>query len=117
MKTFKTISVAAFLSLTSAYAAAEEIVWDQPSATPAYHQNFNFEGNSALYKSDVRKLQKALAEKGFYKGRIDGIWGGQTSQAVLDYQAVNQQALTGTVTVGTLRDLGVYVDEQRYNKR
>lgn len=110
----------ALFCLISSASFAEEIIWSQPAQTPAYseaptyHENLNFEGNAALRKSDTRKLQKALAAKGFYKGKIDGIWGAQTTQAILDYQAVNEQALTGTVTVGTLRDLGVYVNERNY---
>jgi hypothetical protein len=105
---------AAALCLASFSAQAEGIIWKQPSTMNTYHENLNFEGNATLYPSDVRKLQRALADRGFYKGRIDGIWGGQTSQAILDYQAVHQQALTGTVTKGTLRDLGVFIDEDRY---
>jgi peptidoglycan hydrolase-like protein with peptidoglycan-binding domain len=114
------LSLVVLLCLISSASFAEEIIWSQPAQTPAYsqapayHENLNFEGNAALRKSDARKLQKALAAKGFYKGKIDGIWGAQTTQAILDYQAVNEQALTGTVTVGTLRDLGVYVNEKNY---
>jgi Putative peptidoglycan binding domain len=100
---------------------AEEIVWDQPqvqSAAPdaqyGLHENLNFEGNAKLKPKDVRKLQMSLREKGFYKGPIDGLWGGKTTQALLDYQGVNEQALTGTVTVGTLSDLGVNVRESDY---
>ncbi len=100
------------------YAYASEIVWDQPEPVvktqQGLHENLNFEGNATLTKSDVTKLQTSLKNKGFYKGRIDGLWGGQTTQALLDYQATNQQAMTGTVTFGTLKDLGVNVDARRY---
>lgn len=112
--TLKILFAAVLLCLATAPAGAEEIIWKQPATTPAYHENLHFEGNSILRKSDVRKLQKSLAEKGFYKGRVDGIWGGMTTQAILDYQAVHEQALTGTVTVETLRDLGVHVNERNY---
>lgn len=91
-----------------------EIVWDQPGATRHYSQNLNFEGNATLHPSDVRQLQRSLAAKGFYKSRIDGLWGGRTTQAILDYQAVHQQALTGTVTMATLAELGVYPDQRNY---
>lgn len=111
---FTTLSFAALLCMIGTTVQAEEIIWKQPSTEKVYHQNLNFEGNSTLYKSDVRKVQKALAGQGYYKGQIDGIWGGLTSQAILDYQAVHQQALTGTLTVETIRDLGVRIDEDRY---
>ena len=112
---FQILFTIALVGFAAAPAQAEHIIWKQPSSKPALHQNLNFEGNASLTPADTRKLQKALAAKGFYKGRIDGIWGGQTSQALLDYQAVNQQALTGTVTAATLRDLGVHIDKQAYN--
>ncbi len=111
-----TLIVSALLCLTALPASAEEIIWKQPSSMQGYYQNLHFEGNATLSKADVRKLQKSLARKGFYKGRIDGIWGGRTTQAVLDYQAVHQQAQTGTVTIRTLRDLGVHLDTERHRE-
>jgi peptidoglycan hydrolase-like protein with peptidoglycan-binding domain len=81
------------------------------------HKNFEFTGNARLNKTDTRKLQQALKDRGFYKSTVDGIWGGQTTQAILDYQAVNMQPLTGTVNAGTLTDLGVYIDSTYYANR
>lgn len=78
------------------------------------HQNLDFDGGKALTKTDVKKLQRALSSRGFYKGSIDGLWGGQTTQAILDWQGATQQPLTGTVTLGTMRDLGVEVDAKKY---
>lgn len=111
----KVFFVAALLCLitTYSYAHSDDIVWKQPAATFAPRQNLHFEGNATLRKADVRKLQEALSAKGFYKGGIDGIWGGQTSQAILDYQALHQQPLTGTLTVETLQELGVRVKANR----
>lgn len=85
-----------------------------PRASNGLHQNMDFDGGRLLQKSDVKKLQTALKSRGFYKGSIDGIWGGQTSQAILDYQSVNELPLTGTVNFGTLEDLGVNIDETKY---
>lgn len=73
------------------------------------HQNLNFDGNATMGHNDVMKLQKALRARGYYHGKIDGLWGGQTTQAILDYQGANEQALTGTMTPATLTDLGVRV--------
>ena len=114
--TFKTLFSAsvAVLCMTAASGNAEEIIWKQPSAMHGYHQNLHFEGNARLHRYDVRKLQKSLAERGFYRGRIDGVWGGRTTQAILDYQSVHGEPQTGTVTTETLRDLDVYVNENRY---
>lgn len=118
MRGFLTIIAVVAVFGFNIYAHASEIIWDQPSrasySANGLHENLNFEGNAVLAKSDVSRLQASLKDKGFYKGKIDGLWGGQTTQAVLDYQAVNEQAQTGTVTIGTLRDLGVSVDARRY---
>lgn len=94
--------------------ARAEIIWEKPFEPGGYHQNLNFEDHDNLHRADVRKLQKSLAARGFYKGRIDGIWGGMTTQAILDYQAVQQMPLTGTVTIATLNELGVYPDRKTY---
>lgn len=113
MDRFKLLFITVFLCILTV-AARAEIVWDQPYSGQDYRQNLNFEGNDTLHPADVRKLQKSLAAKGFYKGRIDGLWGGRTTQALLDYQAVHQQALTGTVTIATLHELGIYPDQRLY---
>jgi peptidoglycan hydrolase-like protein with peptidoglycan-binding domain len=110
----KIFCAATALCLATGAASANDIIWQQPTRT-GYHRNYNFEGNSVLYKDDVMKLQRALARRGYYRGRIDGIWGGKTTQALLDYQSVNDMPMTGTVTTGTLHDLGVNIDERRYN--
>ena len=70
-------------------------------------------GGKDLERSDVRKVQRSLAAQGFYKGRIDGFWGEQTSEAILNYQTAHQQERTGTATVETLQEFGVRMDEER----
>lgn len=115
----KTIfTAAALFALTGA--AQANIIWDAPlagaAASSAYHtqrepsySQRGFDGGYALGRSDVRKLQKSLAEDGFYKGSIDGLWGGQTTQAILDYQGVNNKPLTGKLSANELREFGVRV--------
>lgn len=36
--------------------------------------------------SDVKNMQQALKEQGYYKGSVDGIWGNQTSSALSDFK-------------------------------
>ena len=36
--------------------------------------------------SDVKSIQKALKDKGYYKGNVDGIWGNQTSSAISNFK-------------------------------
>ncbi|MGF1547132.1 MAG: peptidoglycan-binding protein [Thiotrichales bacterium] len=54
----------------------------------------------------MRNVQTALRDAGFYKGPIDGIYGGLTKQAVDQYQAKNGLA-RGGLTMDTLDALKV----------
>nr|DAD84079.1 MAG TPA: spore cortex-lytic enzyme [Podoviridae sp. ctoqT5] len=36
--------------------------------------------------TDVREMQKALKDQGYYKGNVDGVWGNQTSSALSNYK-------------------------------
>ncbi len=39
-----------------------------------------------MKKAEAKRLQRALKAKGFYHGAIDGIWGQQSNQAVIDFK-------------------------------
>ncbi|MCV6576259.1 MAG: TIGR02594 family protein [Cohaesibacter sp.] len=39
-----------------------------------------------MTKQEVKRLQKALKAKGFYYGKIDGIWGPQSRQAIIKFK-------------------------------
>ena len=62
-----------------------------------------------LNRADIKKVQRSLAQEGYYKGSIDGIWGVETSQAILDYQSVRYPGQTD-VTVDTLQEFGIRMD-------
>jgi len=53
------------------------------------------------------EVQQALNQQGYYQGPIDGIIGQGTSAAIAAYQRDNGLRVTGTITRGLLRDLGV----------
>ncbi len=53
----------------------------------------------------MRKLQTILKEKGYYKGKIDGIYGILTKNALTQYQIDNHLS-TGALTIETLQKLG-----------
>lgn len=98
--------------------APAEIIWDQPGASTVkkpnsnfYRSTNNFEGGLTLGAADVRTLQKELSRQGFYKGSIDGKWGGQTSQAILDYQSVHEMPLTGKLSAVELQQFGIVVPD------
>lgn len=55
----------------------------------------------------TRDLQHALAQKGFYRGPIDGIYGNLTRNAVSAFQRSNNMAVTGRVNAEMVRALGL----------
>lgn len=57
--------------------------------------------------STVTAVQQDLANLGYYKGPVDGLYGRQTRDAVARYQSNQKLAVTGTLTMQTLRSLGV----------
>jgi peptidoglycan hydrolase-like protein with peptidoglycan-binding domain len=54
-------------------------------------------------------LQQELAERGYYTGSIDGVWGPMTTTAIQQYQSSMGLPATGTLTTSMLNDLGVQV--------
>lgn len=75
----------------------------------AYDERGSYLSDSEVLKSDIFKVQRALNRKGFYKGRVDGVWGWRTSQAILHYQAAHSQK--GVVTVETVHELADRIGE------
>lgn len=63
---------------------------------------------------DMREVQKLLAQKGIYKGAIDGRMGPMTSQAVRDYQALRGFKVTGVADQDLLDDLQTEKTANRY---
>ena len=62
---------------------------------------------SAHDDSDVKKVQEALHDKGFYKGPVDGIMGHQTRAAIREYQESEKLPVTGHLDAETSEKLGV----------
>lgn len=53
------------------------------------------------------EVQAALQQQGYYRGPVDGIVGPGTQSAIAAYQRDNGLRVTGTITHGVLRDLGI----------
>jgi lipid-binding SYLF domain-containing protein len=62
---------------------------------------------AALSSAEIKKAQEALQAKGYYTGRIDGIIGPKTRQAIRDYQASEKIQVTGFLDAETASRLGV----------
>ena len=55
----------------------------------------------------TRDLQNALAQKGYYRGPVDGIYGTLTRNAVSAFQRANNMTATGRVNADMVRALGL----------
>ncbi|MDL2314324.1 VWA domain-containing protein [Desulfovibrio sp. OttesenSCG-928-C14] len=55
----------------------------------------------------VERLQKALADKGFYKGKVDGSYGKELEQAVKAFQKANSLDADGIAGARTMQALGL----------
>ncbi|MEM8552398.1 MAG: peptidoglycan-binding domain-containing protein [Pseudomonadota bacterium] len=53
----------------------------------------------------VEKVQRALFDKGYYDGALDGVLGAQTSAAIRKYEAFAGMRLSGEPTLGLLASL------------
>lgn len=75
-------------------AAQDKVTEEKPAPEPAI--KYGSRGD------EVRRVQKLLADAGYYAGEIDGIFGGGTQQAVQDFQTFNNLPADGVVGRDTL---------------
>lgn len=61
-------------------------------------------------KDQRRNIQLALASRGFAAGTADGVFGGQTRDAIKRFQSTNQQPASGFITENTAAALGIKVN-------
>ncbi|MEO1291470.1 MAG: peptidoglycan-binding protein [Pseudomonadota bacterium] len=57
----------------------------------------------------VRRVQSKLFEMGLYRGRVDGVYGPATAQAIRAYQARNGLVGNGALTLETIEKLGISI--------
>ena len=62
-------------------------------------------GSQHMSRSDVRQVQEKLHQDGLYHGRIDGLMGPETQQALRHYQQKNGLPATGTADQQTMASL------------
>jgi N-acetylmuramoyl-L-alanine amidase len=55
----------------------------------------------------VNAVQSELAQLGYYKGPIDGIYGRLTRDAVAKYQIATKLDVSGNLSAQTLQSLGL----------
>lgn len=64
-------------------------------------------GGSEKFREIVRKVQIALAARGYYHGSIDGLVGPETRAALVRFQGDSSLEITGTITQETLDALAI----------
>ena len=57
-------------------------------------------GKNNMSSSDVKKMQTALKQQGYYSGAIDGVWGSGTSKGLSDYKKATGGSNSSGNTVG-----------------
>ena len=91
--------------------------------SPYYPYDYDagvYEGDGADYSSQgayrssvsyadstVAAVQEQLAQQGYYRGEIDGIFGAETRRAVVRYQSDQGLRVTGSLNADTLHALGL----------
>ncbi len=67
---------------------------------------------STLNKTQIRDLQLSLNKDGYSTGHVDGIWGPDTRDAVINFQKAKNLPGKGELNQQTLADLGVNLNNQ-----
>ncbi len=65
--------------------------------------------------NEVTQIQQKLQEQGFYTGKIDGIYGKNTENAVIKYQQSKKLKIDGIAGAETLNSLGITSNNQQSN--
>lgn len=65
-------------------------------------------GRQSGHGSVEVSVQRALAQRGYYRGPIDGVMGGGSRDAVARYQRDRRLAVTGNINTDVLRSLGLF---------
>jgi len=71
---------------------------------------------TTMSRSDVMEVQQVLADAGFYRAEVDGIWGPRTATALRSYQDANGISANGQMDMVTADEMGITIrGEDRYS--
>ena len=100
MKRIVLISLAlAAVPLSACTRTAASPAYHPTAAAPRYEQPVS---TGAIYD-----VQRRLSELGYYRGPIDGVWGGETRTAVERFQANRRLSATGDLNEATVTAMGL----------
>jgi Putative peptidoglycan binding domain len=77
---------------------------DSADAGPYYQEAYS---NTTMRDPTVNAVQSDLAQLGYYKGPIDGLYGRLTRDAVAKYQIARKLDVSGNLSAQTLQSLGL----------
>jgi hypothetical protein len=72
-----------------------------------YYGERAYDSSVQYEDSTVAAVQEQLAQQGYYRGEIDGIFGAETRRAVVRYQSDQGLRVTGNLNTDTLGALGL----------
>jgi len=76
----------------------------------------NKEGVAAfVIKSEIKKMQETLRNKGYYRGKVDGVLGLQTRDSIREYQKAEKLPATGQIDTRAADGLGVRPESTWFN--
>ncbi|HWO34748.1 MAG TPA: peptidoglycan-binding domain-containing protein [Candidatus Acidoferrum sp.] len=66
-----------------------------------------------VQRNDVRKMQENLRGKGYYRGKVDGVFGLRTRASIRGFQEAENLTVTGQLDTQTAGKLGVSPERAR----
>lgn len=107
-KTFKVLALC--LSIVSCFSVTSllgvKMVNAENYKTAVYTSSIVKQGSRGEM---VKKIQQKLKNWGYYKGKVDGIFGAKTKEAVKYFQRKNGLTVDGVVGKNTLKALGISI--------
>jgi peptidoglycan hydrolase-like protein with peptidoglycan-binding domain len=79
--------------------------------------DFRQEAPALLQTSDVKRLQQALQDGGYYHGKIDGVMGLRTRASIRGFQKAENLPVSGQIDLQTSRKLGVVSENIVKNRK
>jgi peptidoglycan hydrolase-like protein with peptidoglycan-binding domain len=70
-----------------------------------------------VVKNEIKKVQETLRGKGYYGGKVDGVFGLRTLASIRAYQKAESLPITGQIDTRTAAGLGVWPESNWDNSR
>jgi peptidoglycan hydrolase-like protein with peptidoglycan-binding domain len=98
--------------LCGLYAASPAIAASEGASTSVASSSSTTVMKIRITPKDITAIQNKLAEKGYYKSKVDGQFGPGTQDAMRDFQSAEGLEANGYPTTATLERLGVTTENK-----